>query len=435
VTRAALRYYGGKWRLAPWIVAHLPDHACYVEPYGGAASVLLRKPPARYEVYNDLDGDVVGFFRVLRERPDELLEALRRTPFARAEIDLACTPAPSDLDEVERARRVYVRSWQGRHGLPARGRLGWRFERAATRRRTVVQDWRDVAHLWAVSDRLRRVQLECDDALRVIERFAGIDTLVYIDPPYPASTRGKRWARHAYAHELTDDDHRRLAGVLRVFRGMARRQRLPLRALSRAVRRLAGRHPAGPNAGDAERYRSPVAVAPGRRTPRRSPTLPPGGTPVTESDATTSTFRVTLPNVVSWSRPRRVRGGVRYPRAYVQNREAWATVVAHAVLCQQWHPPPKVRYVVTVTVYGGGRRDLDRVCTAVLDALQAGNAVRDDCLVDELTATRSPLQRGGRPTTMVEIVSISESNARRRRPMMVPPEPTNVRKTEKHHAR
>jgi DNA adenine methylase len=219
--RAALRFYGGKARLAPWIVAHLPPHVCYVEPFGGAASVLLRKPPAPCEVYNDLDGAVVGFFRVLRERPDDLLHAITLTPFARAEVDLACAPAPDGLDEVERARRVYVRAWQGRHGLPARGRVGWRFERAAARSRTAVDDWRDVRHLVAVVERLRRVQLECDDALRVIARFDGPDTVHYVDPPYPASTRGARWATAAYAHELTDADHRRLAEVLRSLRGMA----------------------------------------------------------------------------------------------------------------------------------------------------------------------------------------------------------------------
>jgi DNA adenine methylase len=219
--RSALRFYGGKWRLAPWIVAHLPPHVCYVEPYGGAASVLLRKPPAPYEVYNDLDGEVVGFFRVLRERPDDLLRAITLTPFARAEVNLACAPAPAGLDEVERARRVYVRAWQGRHGLPARGRMGWRFERAATRSRTTVEDWRDAAHLVSVVTRLRRVQLECDDALRVIHRFDGPDTLYYIDPPYPAATRCARWARHAYAHELSETGHRRLADVLHSLRGMA----------------------------------------------------------------------------------------------------------------------------------------------------------------------------------------------------------------------
>jgi DNA adenine methylase len=202
-------------------VAHLPPHAGYVEPFGGAASVLLRKPPAPYEVYNDLDGEVVGFFRVLRERPGDLVEAIRNTPFARAEIDAACAPAPPGLDDLERARRVYVRAWQGRHGLPARGRMGWRFERAAAGSRTAVAQWADTARLWATAERLRHVQLECDDALRVIARFDAPDTVLYVDPPYPAATRGTRWATRAYAHELTEAGHRRLAEVLHGLRGMA----------------------------------------------------------------------------------------------------------------------------------------------------------------------------------------------------------------------
>jgi len=220
-TRAVLRYYGGKARLAPWIIAHLPPHTAYVDPFGGGASVLLRKVPVPCEVYNDLDGEIVGFFRVLRERPDVLVEAVRNTPFARAEIDAACAPPPPGLDDLERARRVYVRAWQGRHGLPARGRMGWRFERAAAGRATAVAQWTDLERPTAVAARLRTVQLECDDALRVIARFDGPDTVVYVDPPYPAATRGARWATRAYAHELTDADHRQLAEALRVLRGMA----------------------------------------------------------------------------------------------------------------------------------------------------------------------------------------------------------------------
>src|SRR4051794_13143630 len=100
-TRAALRYFGGKARLAPWIVCHLPPHGCYVEPFGGAASVLLRNPPPPYEVYSALAGAVVGFFRVLRERPDDLLRAIPLTPFARAEVDLACAAAPDGSDEPD----------------------------------------------------------------------------------------------------------------------------------------------------------------------------------------------------------------------------------------------------------------------------------------------------------------------------------------------
>jgi DNA adenine methylase len=223
--RAALRYYGGKWRLAPWIIAHFPAHTCYVEPFGGAASVLLQKRPAKYEVWNDLEHDVVTFFTVLRERPGPLLRLLNATPFARAELDEACRPeadwpaVPHDAD-LERARRVFVRAWQGRHGLPARGQMGWRFERDATRSRTVVQEWFDTEHLHAVSDRFRQVQIESDDALKVIARFDGPDALFYVDPPYPAATRDRRWRDCAYNHEYTDDQHRALAAVLHAVRGM-----------------------------------------------------------------------------------------------------------------------------------------------------------------------------------------------------------------------
>ena len=112
-------------------------------------------------------------------------------------------------------------------------------------------------------------------------------------------------------------------------------------------------------------------------------------------------LRIVLPGVVSWSRPRLGRGGVRYPPAYARARDAWSLLVAQAVRKARWAPPPAARYRVAVVVFGGGKRDLDRVCTATLDALQAGGAVRDDCLVDALVADRSPAAPGltapGRP--------------------------------------
>ena len=115
---------------------------------------------------------------------------------------------------------------------------------------------------------------------------------------------------------------------------------------------------------------------------------------------------VTLPGAVSWSRPRRARGGVRYPAAYARDRDAWAAVVAGAVHDRGWRPPPTARYRVELVVYGGGKRDLDRVCTAVLDALQGGGALRDDCLVDALTATRWAAPSGVAPATAVEIATL-----------------------------
>jgi len=127
VRRPALRWYGGKWRLAPWIIRHLLPHDGYVEPYGGAASVLLRKPPARLETFNDLHRRLVNFFMVVRERPQELVRAIELTPYARTEYKLAYQATP---DPVEDARRFYVLACQGRGGAASgRARSGWRTQR------------------------------------------------------------------------------------------------------------------------------------------------------------------------------------------------------------------------------------------------------------------------------------------------------------------
>jgi hypothetical protein len=117
-------------------------------------------------------------------------------------------------------------------------------------------------------------------------------------------------------------------------------------------------------------------------------TIVPGVPAEAGASRASGTLRVTLPVVVSWRRPRLVRGRVRYPATYADEREAWAGAVRAAVATSGWRPLPRARYGVTVTVSGGGRRDLDRVCTAVLDALQRGLALPDDCLVDALTAVR-----------------------------------------------
>jgi hypothetical protein len=117
-------------------------------------------------------------------------------------------------------------------------------------------------------------------------------------------------------------------------------------------------------------------------------------------------LRIELPGLVSWSRPRRVGGGVRYPAAYARDRDGWALLVALAVREARWRPPPAARYWVEVAVYGGGKRDLDRVCTAVLDALQAGHGVRDDCLVDALKATRHAAPTRGEASTTVEVATL-----------------------------
>ena len=213
--RPALRYFGAKWRDAPRIIAHFPPHECYVEPFAGGAAVLLRKPPSPLEYYNDSSGDVVNYFRVLRDRTDDLLLAIRRTPFSREELALSLEPA---ADPVERARRFYVRMWQGRGAHESA--TGWRYQRRRARNKTALGDWTDLSHLPAAAERFTQVGIEHDDALAVIRRFDAETTLFYVDPPYLREVRSKTSPR--YAEEFsTEHDHRMLAAVLGEIEGMA----------------------------------------------------------------------------------------------------------------------------------------------------------------------------------------------------------------------
>ncbi|RMH10773.1 MAG: DNA adenine methylase [Gammaproteobacteria bacterium] len=225
ITRPALRYVGSKFRISDWIIKHFPSHDCYVEPYGGAAAVLLRKNRSLLEVYNDMDEEVVNFFRVLREKPVELIEALRWTPYALREWECAQKVEP-ELDVVERARRFYIRSWMGIAGPTAQCNTGWRRQKMISKvngRPKMVAAARlfmNVDSLYQVAERWRGVQIECGEAIEVIERYDTPNTLFYVDPPYLAETRGKR-SKAAYRYEMDEDQHRELAMVLREIKGMA----------------------------------------------------------------------------------------------------------------------------------------------------------------------------------------------------------------------
>lgn len=213
--RPVLRWHGGKWLLAPWILEHLPQHRVYVEPFGGAASVLLRKSRSYAEVYNDLDGTVVNLFRVLRsERSSELIDVLRLTPFARDEFALAYEPA---TDPVEAARRLVVRSFMGFGSNGHNRSTGFRANsnRSGT---TPAHDWANYPDALAlIVQRMRGVVVENRDALEVMATHDGPETLHYVDPPYVFDTRAD--LSKDYAHELTDDDHRALLVFLKTLKG------------------------------------------------------------------------------------------------------------------------------------------------------------------------------------------------------------------------
>lgn len=219
VTRPALRYHGGKFRLAPWIARFFPPHGCYVEPFGGAAGVLLQKPRVYAEVYNDLDGDIVNFFRVLRDpvlRVD-LIEACRLTPYAREEFEHAYDPTD---DALERARRTCVRAAMGFGSAGAtKATTGFRTD---TRRKygTAQHNWADYpAALAAIGDRFTGVLIENRDAVDVMHAHDGPDALHFVDPPYVHATRSMR-NHGGYRHELDDEAHRRLLAELEALDGM-----------------------------------------------------------------------------------------------------------------------------------------------------------------------------------------------------------------------
>lgn len=222
--RPVLRYHGGKWRIAPWIMSFFPPHKIYCEPFGGAASVLMRKERSFAEVYNDLDSDVVNVFRILRD-PDKarrLAELCALTPWSREEFELAYEPA---ADPVEQARRTIARCYMA-YGSTSRrlGRTGFR-AKAYRRNQTGAQDWVAwPAQVEVFIERMRGVTVENRNALEVIAQQDSPETLFYVDPPYPQSTRSSIRCdgdtERAYACDMLDDDHRVLGKLLHGLEGM-----------------------------------------------------------------------------------------------------------------------------------------------------------------------------------------------------------------------
>lgn len=215
-----LKYYGGKWKLADWIINHFPPHKIYIEPFCGSASVFLRKSPADLSVLNDLNSHIINFFDVLRTQADALVKAIDLTPFSyqewRRSFELVDDP-------LERARRFYVSCWQsfGSGGADARQskRTGWRRSLSTTRGSTTHEDFNRLDGLWLAARMLKRAQIDCLPAIQCIQKYDSSDALFFVDPPYPQSTR--REGRKMYAHEMSDADHRALAETLHAIKGMA----------------------------------------------------------------------------------------------------------------------------------------------------------------------------------------------------------------------
>ncbi|QMV40235.1 DNA adenine methylase [Cohnella cholangitidis] len=204
-----LHYPGSKWSMADWIISYMPPHSTYLEPFFGSGAVFFNKSPSTLETINDIDGDVVNLFRVIRDRPEELAHLVRWTPYSREEYYTSYEPVE---DEVERARRFLVRTWQA-IGAKTSDRTGWRsniqFDKAP--HKLWPAQWSDAPEeIIEATNRLKNVQIEQQPVLQILERYRYSEVCIYADPPYVLSTRSSRM----YRHEMNEDDHHELLEAL-----------------------------------------------------------------------------------------------------------------------------------------------------------------------------------------------------------------------------
>ena len=213
--KAIIRYPGSKWGMARWIIDHFPvgyEKMVYLEPFAGSGAVFFNKQPGGVETINDLDGDVVNLFRVLRERPEDLRRVLELTPYSREEYNLAFEPCE---DPLERARRFMVKTTQA-IGAKMDGKCGWRNHKQVKIGGTAckwngITDTIDAAAKRLKGDTTHLVQIACMDALRLIRRYNTPEALIYLDPPYMRSTRR---SGRLYRCEMTNDQHQEMLEII-----------------------------------------------------------------------------------------------------------------------------------------------------------------------------------------------------------------------------
>lgn len=219
--RIVFGWYGGKFSHLDWLLPLLPPCHHYCEPFSGSGAVLLNREPSPVETYNDIDGEVVNFFRVLRDDPENLIKTLALTPFSREEYYHAIYGEMSEISDVEKARRFYIKARQTRTGLAQTASLGrWANCKNTSRAGMsgVVSRWLGgIDALDDLAQRLIRVQIENRPAVDVIRLYDSPTTLFYCDPPYLHATRGDT---KAYGFEMDEDQHRELARVVNQCQGM-----------------------------------------------------------------------------------------------------------------------------------------------------------------------------------------------------------------------
>ena len=203
-------YYGGKERLGKWIIPMMPDHTTYVEAFGGSGSILFAKSPSKVEVYNDINGDLVNLFRVLRNDYDKFYWTLEYMPYSRY-VYKHCEEELDPEDNIDRAVITYLKYAQSFCGGFGNG---WGYSVVQNQARKY---WNRIDRLGEVRDRLKGVQIDCRDAVELIKAFDSPETLFYLDPPYSFCTRS---TKKGYPFEMSDQQHEALLDAILDVEGM-----------------------------------------------------------------------------------------------------------------------------------------------------------------------------------------------------------------------
>ena len=207
-----LRYLGGKTKITPWLLEHFPAHSIYIEPFCGSAAVLLSKAPAPVEIINDLNAEVVNFFRVLRHPrlAKKLADLCALTPFAEAEFAAACNLTHGT--PLERARAFLFRTHANFH--PDLSKQSFRI--SACPAHVYAAEWHNVpARLAPTAQRLKNVTVANRDFADLLPRYDKPGAFIYADPPYLPETRS---GSGFYQHELSVDRHKELCNILAGFK-------------------------------------------------------------------------------------------------------------------------------------------------------------------------------------------------------------------------
>jgi DNA adenine methylase len=201
-----LSWIGGKRALANQIIAIFPEHTTYVEAFAGGAQVLFRKEPSKVEVLNDLDGEVVNFFRVCQQHYEELVRYFRYTLVSRAWFELLKATDPAALTDIQRAARFFYLQKNSFAGLVNRHNFGGSVVEPSGFNPERIPQWIENAH-----KRLARVQIESLPYEQILKRYDRPTTLFYLDPPY--------FGRKLYNHNFEPDDFVKLAERLKTLQG------------------------------------------------------------------------------------------------------------------------------------------------------------------------------------------------------------------------